>query len=81
MRPYLLNFYNTNGPDLAIPRATRQSFVIGLESLTSLGNTMTEIVLIWLTGLRGSGIRGLVFSPLLYFSSHEYVFKGASFSV
>ena len=38
-------------------------------------------VLIWLTGLRGSGIRGLVFSPLLYFSSHEYVFKGASFSV
>ena len=40
-----------------------------------------EYVLIWLTGLRGSGIRGLVFSPLLYFCSHEYVFKGASFSV
>ena len=34
---------NTNGPDLAIPRSTRQSFVIGLESLTSLANTMTEI--------------------------------------
>ncbi|XP_044168345.1 uncharacterized protein LOC122952543 [Acropora millepora] len=34
---------NTNGPDLAIPRATRQSFVIALESLTSLANTMTEI--------------------------------------
>ena len=34
---------NTNGPDLAIPRATRQSFVIALKALTSLANTMTEI--------------------------------------
>ena len=38
-------------------------------------------VLIWLTGPPGSGIRGLVFSPLLYFCSYEYVFTGASFSV
>ena len=43
MRPYLLNFYNANGPDLAIPRATIQSFVIALESLTSLANTMKKI--------------------------------------
>ena len=34
---------NTNGPDLTIPRATRQSFLIVLESLTSLANTLTEI--------------------------------------
>ena len=34
---------NTNGPDFAIPRATRQSFLIVLESLTSLANTLTEI--------------------------------------
>ena len=33
---------NTNGPDLTILRATWQSFVIALESLTSLANTMTE---------------------------------------
>ena len=34
---------NTNDLDLTIPRATRQSFLIVLESLTSLTNTMTEI--------------------------------------
>ena len=34
---------NTNGPDLTIPRATRPSFLIVLESLTSLANTLTEI--------------------------------------
>ncbi|CAH3170087.1 unnamed protein product [Pocillopora meandrina] len=34
---------NTNGPDFAIPRATKQSFLIVLESLTSLANTLTEI--------------------------------------
>ena len=34
---------NTNGPDLTIPRATRQSFLIVLESLTSLANTPIEI--------------------------------------
>ena len=34
---------NTNGPDFTIPRATRQSFLIVLESLTSLANTLTEI--------------------------------------
>ena len=34
---------NTNGPDLTIIRATRQSFLIVLESLTSLANTPTEI--------------------------------------
>ena len=33
---------NTNDLDLTIPRATRQSFLIVLESLTSLTNTMTE---------------------------------------
>ena len=34
---------NTNDPDLTVPRATRQSFLIVLESLTSLANTLTEI--------------------------------------
>ena len=34
---------NTNGPDLTIPQTTRQSFLIVLESLTSLANTLTEI--------------------------------------
>ena len=34
---------NTNGPDMTIPRCTRQSFLIVLESLTSLTNTLTEI--------------------------------------
>ena len=34
---------NTNGPDLTIPQITRQSFLIVLESLTSLANTLTEI--------------------------------------
>ena len=34
---------NKNGPDLTIPGATRQSFLIVLESLTSLANTLTEI--------------------------------------
>ena len=38
-------------------------------------------VLIWLTGLLGSGISGLVFRCLLYFCSHEYVSKKSSFSV
>ena len=34
---------NTNGTDMTIPRCTRQSFLIELESLTSLTNTLTEI--------------------------------------
>ena len=34
---------NTNGPDMTIARCTRQSFLIVLESLTSLTNTLTEI--------------------------------------
>lgn len=34
---------NTNGPDMTIPRTTRRSFVIALESLTRLANTLTEI--------------------------------------
>lgn len=34
---------NTNGPDMTIPRATHQSFLIVLESLNSLANTLTEI--------------------------------------
>ena len=33
---------NTNGPDMTIPRCTRQSFLIVLESLTSFTNTLTE---------------------------------------
>ena len=34
---------NTNGPDMTIPRCTRQSFLIVLDSLTSFTNTLTEI--------------------------------------
>ena len=34
---------NTNGPDMTISRTTRQSFVIALESLASLVNTIREI--------------------------------------
>ena len=34
---------NTNGPDITIPRCTRQSFLIVLESLTSVTNKLTEI--------------------------------------
>ncbi|XP_032226091.2 uncharacterized protein LOC116609369 [Nematostella vectensis] len=34
---------STNGPDMTIPRCTRQSFQIALDSLTSLANTLTEI--------------------------------------
>ena len=34
---------NTNGPDMTIPLCTRQSFLIVLESVTSLTNTLTEI--------------------------------------
>ena len=34
---------NTNGPDMTIPGCTRQSFLIVLESLTSLTSTLTEI--------------------------------------
>ena len=30
---------NTNGPDITMPRCTRQSFLIVLESLTSITNT------------------------------------------
>ena len=33
---------STNGSDMTIPRATRKSFVIAFESLTSLANTRTE---------------------------------------
>ena len=33
---------NTNGRDMTISRCTRQSFLIVLESLTSLTNTQTE---------------------------------------
>ena len=32
----------TNGPNMTIPRCTRQSFLIVLESLTSFTNTLTE---------------------------------------
>ena len=34
---------STNGPDMTVPRTTRQSFRIALDSLTSLVNIMTEI--------------------------------------
>jgi len=34
---------NTSGPDMTIPRCTRQSFLIVLELLTSLTSTLTEI--------------------------------------
>ena len=34
---------NTNGPNMTIPRCTRQSFLVVLESLTSLTNTLTQI--------------------------------------
>ena len=34
---------HTNGPDMTIPRCTRQSFLLVLESLTSITNTLTEI--------------------------------------
>ena len=34
---------HTNGPDITIPRCTRQSFLIVPESLASLTNTLTEI--------------------------------------
>ena len=34
---------NTNGPDMTIPRCTRQSFLIVLESLSNFTNTLTEI--------------------------------------
>ena len=32
----------TNGPNMTMPRCTRQSFLIVLESLTSFTNTLTE---------------------------------------
>lgn len=35
--------WNTNGPDMTIPRCTRQSFLIVVESLISLNSTLTEI--------------------------------------
>lgn len=35
--------WKTNGPDMTIPRCTRQSFLIVLESLISLNSTLTEI--------------------------------------
>ena len=35
--------WNTNGPNMTIPRCTRQSFLIVLQSLTSFTNTLTEI--------------------------------------
>ena len=35
---------NTNGPHMTKPRCTRQSFLIVRESVTSLTNTLTEIV-------------------------------------
>lgn len=34
---------NTNGPGMTISRTTRQPFVIALESLTNVVNTLTEI--------------------------------------
>ena len=37
---------NTNGPNMTIPRCTRQSFLIALKSLTSFTNTLTEIGLV-----------------------------------
>ena len=33
----------TNGPNMTMPRCTRQSFLIVLESLTSFTNTLMEI--------------------------------------
>ena len=33
----------TNGPNMTMPRCTRQSFLIVLESLTSFTNTLTKI--------------------------------------
>ena len=33
----------TNGPNMTMPRSTRQSFLIVLESLTSFTNTLTKI--------------------------------------
>ena len=35
--------WNTNGPNMTIPQWIRQSFLIVLQSLTSLANTLTEI--------------------------------------
>ena len=35
--------WNTNGPNMTIPRCTRQSFLIVLGSLTSFTNMLTEI--------------------------------------
>ena len=35
--------WNTNGPDMTIPQWIQQSFLIVLQSLTSLANTLTEI--------------------------------------
>ena len=34
---------NTNGPNMTMPRCTRQSFLMVLASLTSFTNTLTEI--------------------------------------
>ena len=34
---------NTNGPNMTIARCTRQSFLVVLESLTSITNMLTEI--------------------------------------
>ena len=34
---------NANRPNMTIPRCTRQSFLVVLESLTSLTNTLTQI--------------------------------------
>ena len=44
------------------------------DGMAQLGEALA-IVSFGLTGLRDSGIRGLVFSPLLYFCSYKYVFK------
>ena len=35
--------WNTNGPNMTIPRCTRQSFLIVLQSMTSFTSTLTEI--------------------------------------
>ena len=45
----------TNGPDITISRTTRQSFVIALEYLTSLFNSIREIGMENLGSIQVSG--------------------------
>ena len=63
---------NTNVPDIAIPRCTRQSFLIVLESLTSFTNTLTEIghILTFWTGSVSK--RGMLFQRNASRPRHSY---------